>query len=160
MRALGVQWSFWFPKSSKKWLFGLLFGAFGKLFVSFFPCVFWSYFRWAFFWCFFEILGLLLGPSWGTLGCKSDHFGTLFSRFPVRMPLWCDFGPSGEDLGRLWGRFWCILAGFRDHFGRVFGVVAGSLQTPWQTPLPAKLHHKTSAAPHQFGTVRNVAAAT
>jgi len=67
---------------------------------------------------FFEILGLLLGPSWGTLGCKSDHFGTLFSRFPVRMPLWCDFGPSGEDFGRHWGGFWCILAGFGDHFVR------------------------------------------
>ena len=109
---------------------------------------------------FFEILGLLLGPSWGTLGCKSDHFGTLFSRFPVRMPLWCDFGPSGEDLGRLWGGFWCILAGFGDHFGRVFGVVAGSLQTPWQTPWPANLHQKTFAAPHLHSTVRNVAAAT
>ena len=109
---------------------------------------------------FFEILGLLWGPSWGTLGCKSDHFGTLFSRFPVRMPLWCDFGPSGEVWGRLWGGFWYILAGFGDHFGRVFGVVAGSLQTHWQTPWPANLHQKTFAAPHLHSTVRNVAAAT
>ena len=109
---------------------------------------------------FFEILGLLLGPSWGTLGCKSDHFGTLFSRFPVRIPLWCDFGPSGEVRGRLWGGFWLILAGFGDHFGRVFGVVAGSLQTPWQTPWPANLHQKPFAAPHLHSTVRNVAAAT
>ena len=72
---------------------------------------------------FFEILGLLLGPSWGTLGCKSDHFGTLFSRFPVRIPLWCDFGPSGEALGRVWVHFGRLSGSFWTGFwcrGRLF----------------------------------------
>ena len=160
MRAFGVQWSFLLPKSPQTNDFGVscleLLGSFLKVL----SCVFFDLFLVSGFLCFFEILGSLLGPSWGTLGGKSDHFGTLFWRFPVRMPVWCDFGPSGEDFGRHWGGFWCILAGFGDHFGRLFGVVAGSWQTPWPTPWPANLHQKTFAAPHQLGTGRNVAAAT
>ena len=106
--------------------------------------------------CFFMILGLLLGPSWGTLGGKSGHFGTPFWRFPKRTPLWCHFGPFWEDLGALWEHFGRIWGSFWE----VFGVVAGSLQTPWQTPWPANLHQKTFVAPNLPGTGRNVAAAT
>ena len=73
---------------------------------------------------------------------------------------WRWASPCPNESGWPSGGFWCILAGFGDHFGWLFGVVAGSLQTPWQTPWPANLHQKTFAAPHQFGTVRNVAAAT
>ena len=54
---------------------------------------------------FFVFLGLLLGPSWGTLGGKSCHFGTLWGRFPERMPVWCHLGTILNGFGSTLGAF-------------------------------------------------------
>ena len=100
-----------------------------------------------------------LGTSWGALAAKNKCFrclyevsqkGTTLVSFLTTLRGFGEHvGRIWEDLVRIWGLFW-----------EAFGVVAGSLQKPWQTPLPAKLHHKTFAALHHLGTGRNVASAT
>ena len=111
MKAFGVQWSVLLPESPKKWLLDLLLGALGALFGCCFRCFFEPIFGECFL-KFFVILGLLLGPSWGTLGGKSSHFGTPFWRFPTKLPLWGHFKPFWVDLGAFW-----------EHFGRIWGSI-------------------------------------
>ena len=70
-------------------------------------------------------LGLLWGPSWGTLGGKSGHFRLPFWRFPKRLPLWCHFEP-------FWDGFGSTLGTFGDHVWRILGSFWKTFRRCWK----------------------------